>query len=197
MDFNVDRLGILSGVIDRDEYTNSLLTEDKKRARALNEMEATVVLTPQTPEELDAVDAMALDPDQVEVEPSPEATVAASAAGGADEDVADLDPVDDVAAAAEEVPPPPAEEMPPAEAMEEELEERLRIAIRHEVQSVLAEVMAQKEEEDLERGRKMKSVGVSMGFAGVGFEKPSPRRSNRAHARGPGGVVGFGGPGFK
>ena len=200
MDFNVDRLAILSGVIDRDEYTESLLVEDKRQRRRrgrLNEMEATVVLSPETPEELAAVDDLALDPETVELEPTPEAQ---SASGGAEAAPVDEPPMDDAAgppAAEEELPPPEAEEMPPVEDMEAELEERLRRAIRHEVQSVLAEVMAQEEEQQLEKGRKMKNVGVSMGFAGVGFKSSRPTRAkNKAASRGAGGVRGFGGPGF-
>ena len=185
MDFNSDRLAILSGVISRDEYTNKLLVEDhrvQRGDRRLNEMEATVVLSPETPEELAAVDDLALDPEAVDVEPTPEASVTG---GGAPEEAA-LEPA------------PEAEVLPePTTPEEEELEERLRRAIRHEVQSVLAEVQAKQEEAQLERGRRMKSVGVSMGFSGFGFKgaKSNPSR-NAATSRGPGGQIGFGGPGF-
>jgi len=198
MDFNSDRLAILSGVISRDEYTESLLVEDRRSRRGrrrLNEMEATVVLSPETPEELAAVDDLALDPETVDVEPAPEAT----AAGPGDA------PAEEMEAAPPEPAPPEAEALPPeddalpepATPEEEELEERLRRAIRHEVQSVLAEVQASQEAEQLERGRKMKSVGVSMGFTGFGFKgaKSNPSR-NAAASRGPGGRKGFGGPGF-
>ena len=199
MDFNVDRLAILSGVIDRDEYTESLLVEDRRQARRpgrrrLNEMEATVVLSPETPEELAAVDDLAFDPEAVDIEPAPEAT----AAGPGDA------PAEEMEAAPPEPTTPESEALPPEDALpepttpeEEELEERLRRAIRHEVQAVLAEVQAKQDEVHLERGRKMKSVGVSMGFTGFGFEgaKSNPSR-NAAASRGPGGQKGFGGPGF-
>ena len=194
MDFNSDRLAILSGVISRDEYTDKLLVEDRRDRRGhrrLNEMEATVVLSPETPGELAAVDDLALDPEAVDVEPSPEATMTT---GGAPEEAVPEEtlPAPDAEALPEEEPLP--EPMTPEE---EELEERLRRAIRHEVQSVLAEVQAKQEEAQLERGRRMKSVGVSMGFSGFGFKgaKSNPSR-NAATSRGPGGVRGFGGPGF-
>jgi|OM-RGC.v1.016951929 hypothetical protein len=194
MDYNSDRLAILSGVISRDEYTDKLLVEDRRDRRGhrrLNEMEATVVLSPETPEELAAVDDLALDPEAVDVEPSPEATMTT---GGAPEEAVPEEtlPAPDAEALPEEEPLP--EPMTPEE---EELEERLRRAIRHEVQSVLAEVQAKQEEAQLERGRRMKSVGVSMGFTGFGFKgsKSTPSR-NSATSRGPGGMRGFGGPGF-
>jgi hypothetical protein len=193
MDFNIDRLAILSGVIDRDEYTESLLVEDKRQRRhrgRLNEMEATVVLSPETPEELAAVDDLALDPEIVDLEPTPEAQSASGDAEGAP--TAEDLPMDDPMAG-----DPGMEEVPPPEDMEEELEERLRRAIRHEVQVVLAEVMAQEEDQQIEKGRKMKNVGVSMGFAGVGFKSSRPSNAkNKATSRGPGGTKGFGGPGF-
>jgi hypothetical protein len=203
MDFNVDRLAILSGVIDRDEYTESLLVEDRRQdrrsgRRRLNEMEATVVLSPETPEELAAVDDLALDPEAVDVEPTPEATSAGPGDAPADapEEEMEVAPMEPEAPEAEALPPEDA--LPePATPEEEELEERLRRAIRHEVQAVLAEVQAAQSEQQLERGRKMKSVGVSMGFTGFGFKgaKSNPSR-NAAASRGPGGQRGFGGPGF-
>ena len=196
MDYNSDRLAILSGVISRDEYTDKLLVEDRRARRGhrrLNEMEATVVLSPETPEELAAVDDLALDPEAVDVEPSPEATMTTASAP-------------EEAMPEETLPAPDAEALPEEEPLpepmtpeEEELEERLRRAIRHEVQSVLAEVQAKQEEAQLERGRRMKSVESRsvprsarrtrldrrrrLAEENVSRARPTPTRSIRARSR--------------
>ena len=73
-------------------------------------------------------------------------------------------------------------------------EERLREAIRKEVRSVIEEVLAERENQQVEKAMKTKSVAVSMGYGGYGYE-PNVKK-NRAVSRGAGGMTGFGGPGF-
>jgi outer membrane biosynthesis protein TonB len=188
---------MLSGIISKDDFQKSALNESRQY---LNEMEATVLLAPETPEELEAVDGLDLDLDMVEVEPTPEAQAAAPTAAPEEEA---LPPEEvDVAPEEEALPPedvdvaPEEEALPPEEvdvAPEEEevtAEARLRRTIRREVRTIVNEILNQREETQLAAARQTKSVATAMGY------KETPRRPNRASARGPGGSRGFGGPGF-
>ena len=79
----------------------------------------------------------------------------------------------------------------------DELEEaKIRKAIRQEVRAVLHDVLAERDERDIEHARKTHSVAASMGFGGTVHGKLPTRKNNRAAARGVGGTRGFGGPGF-
>ena len=73
-------------------------------------------------------------------------------------------------------------------------EAKLRKLIRSELKSVLAEIETEKAEKAISNAQKTKSVGVSMGFSGVGFgAQKTP--SNGAEQRKPGTPRGFLGPG--
>ena len=73
-------------------------------------------------------------------------------------------------------------------------EDRLREAIRKEVRAVLEEVLAERDEAQVEKARETKSVAVSLGYGGYGYEPKT--RPNRAVSHGVGNTRGFGGPGF-
>tara|TARA_Y100001958_G_C21148887_1_gene485560 strand:- start:229 stop:540 length:312 start_codon:yes stop_codon:yes gene_type:complete len=73
--------------------------------------------------------------------------------------------------------------------------EDLAQMIREEIQKVLAETQSKKDISNIENARKNKSLTTSMGFAGVGFASNN-KTSSSAVSRGPGGTLGFGGPGF-
>ena len=73
-------------------------------------------------------------------------------------------------------------------------EARLREAIRKEVRSVIEEVLAERENEQVEKAIETKSVAASMGYGGYGYEPKA--KPNRAVSRGVAGMRGFGGPGF-
>jgi hypothetical protein len=77
-----------------------------------------------------------------------------------------------------------------------ELQEvRLRKMIRAELKSVLAEMETEKAEKAISNAKKTKSVGVSMGFPGVGFGSRQTSSKN-VERRKPGTQRGFFGPGF-
>tara|TARA_B100001123_G_scaffold447316_2_gene604459 strand:+ start:2908 stop:3228 length:321 start_codon:yes stop_codon:yes gene_type:complete len=70
------------------------------------------------------------------------------------------------------------------------VEQKIRQIIREEIKSYLNE----RQSKAASVGFKKNNLTAAMGFAGPGFQ---PRNEpNRSVSRGPGGTLGFGGPGF-
>lgn len=66
--------------------------------------------------------------------------------------------------------------------------------IREEMSIALAEMMQEKDMNDINMSKVNKSVATAMGFSGPGFTNQTVK--NRSVSRGAGGTIGFGGPGF-
>jgi len=74
-------------------------------------------------------------------------------------------------------------------------ESKLRQVIRKEIQSMLSEMQAQADVAQIQSAQQSKSLSTVFGTGGHPQYGGKPRK-NRALARGAGGSIGFGGPGF-
>lgn len=72
--------------------------------------------------------------------------------------------------------------------------EDLKELVQEEIQKALADNKLQADQESIDTARVTQKVATTLGFAGVGFAPANKRGS--AVSRGPGGTLGFGGPGF-
>ena len=76
------------------------------------------------------------------------------------------------------------------ESIDQLAEQKIRRIIREEIKSYLSARQAQA----AAAGFRKNNLTAAMGFAGPGFQPKN--ETNRSFARGPGGTIGFGGPGF-
>ena len=172
--FNADRLQYLAGVTALDDYRTALLTESSYIGEQ---------------DEEEAVD--------IDVEEE-----------GPIEDVGEVIPVADAEAALEDLGAALGLDVSVGEAEEEEVEveeeeveepvaeARLRRAIRKEIQAVLGEAHAERDEKQFKRARRDKSVAAALGWSNWVSGNVHPPQKRRPGTRGPGRSVGFGGPGF-
>ena len=72
--------------------------------------------------------------------------------------------------------------------------EDLKELVQEEIKKALADSKLQADHESIDAARVTQKVATTLGFAGVGFAPANKRGS--AVSRGPGGTLGFGGPGF-
>ena len=72
--------------------------------------------------------------------------------------------------------------------------EDLKELVQEEIKKALADSKLQADQESIDAARVTQKVATTLGFAGVGFAPANKRGS--AVSRGPGGTLGFGGPGF-
>ena len=70
----------------------------------------------------------------------------------------------------------------------------LKELVQEEIQKALADSNLQSDQDDIDAARVTQKVATTLGFPGVGFA-PANKRSSIV-SRGPGGTIGFGGPGF-
>ena len=70
----------------------------------------------------------------------------------------------------------------------------LKELVQEEIQKALADSNLQSDQDDIDTARVTQKVATTLGFPGVGFA-PANKRSSTV-SRGPGGTIGFGGPGF-
>ncbi len=175
MRFDPDRFEVLAGVRSHTDY----------RYKKLQEMETKIVLSPENEEEQAMVDQLVSDipADEVEVETLPGMAAGASAGDASPE------------AAAPDVPGPEevvADDMSAASVdpeMEEPLEERLRRIIRTEVRQIVSEEISKRDDRQVARAQKSKSVADAMGFSSSTVKRSTPKRWSP--------TLGFTGPGFK
>ena len=158
---------------DRLMRLSGIITRDEYTASVLNESkklnEMEVVLSDEDLEALGVEDPEAADVSALSAE-----VVPADAEDVAEEEAA---PMEDMSA-------------------EDSLEEaKLRDIIRKELVSIMQEVSENQDDKLFQNAQTQKTLAATMGFAGIGFGT-STRQPNAAVSRGPGGVQGFGGPGF-
>ena len=72
--------------------------------------------------------------------------------------------------------------------------EDLKELVQEEIQKALAKNNLDKDQSDVDTARVTQKVASTLGFTGIGFAPANKRSSNIS--RGPGGTIGFGGPGF-
>ena len=161
--YDSDRFEVLAGLTSHSEY----------RRKALNEMEAKIVLTPDDEEEQALVNQLTADlsPDEVEVETL--AGMAALPPGSGSDDVSpeeELVQEPSVTDVPEDI---PVEEEP----LDEPLEERLRRIIRNEVQSIVAEEIAKRDDKQIAHAQKTRSVSAAMGYSSFGDGSPKTKAS--------------------
>lgn len=70
----------------------------------------------------------------------------------------------------------------------------LKELVQEEIKKALEAQNLQGDQADIDAARVTQKVATTLGFPGVGFAPV--HRSGRAVSRGPGGTIGFGGPGF-
>lgn len=173
MDFNADRLQFLAGVTGLDDYRTAVLTESNYIGEQDEETAIEVEVEEESPIE-----------DVGEVIPVADAEAALEdlgAALGLDVSVGEVEETEE-----EEIDVEEETEVNVAEA-------RLRQAIRKELQAILQETNGITDEKQFQHARQTKSVATALGWAS-GRTRKSPK--NRTLSRGPGGSMGFGGPGF-
>ena len=72
--------------------------------------------------------------------------------------------------------------------------EDLKELVQEEIEKALAKSNLDKDQADIDAAKVTQKVSTTLGFPGIGFAPANKRGS--AVSRGPGGTLGFGGPGF-
>jgi hypothetical protein len=160
----------------------------KESTSRLREME--VVLSDEDLEALGVEDFEAADIEAVSAEVVPADAEEEAPEEDAEEEAPEEDGEDDFALEGDVV----DDNNPKFEEADTVEEAKLRRIIRREVESIVSEVLAAKDEKGLRVAQNSKKLSSAMKFTNPGFG--GNQRPQRRAARGPGGRKGFGGPGF-